>query len=641
MTAVDLTVFAVVATLSLLVPVIVGRQRLGRWAVVEVAYWIVAVVTYSAIRTLSIEIPGSLIFAVGYVSRIAMFVGFVFTTDRRILRWGPLAAGVSSLVVYALLVPHFLQWPIDGDEPHFVLIAESVLRDGDLDLRNQYANLEESVTRRGDLGPQMGDPTGADGKLLSRHEPFLSVLLIPGLAVGGLPGAALVICLLGGALVYSTLKLLDEWGCGELSSTLIWPVIAFTPPVFFYSLRIWSEVPGALALSESLRAMRSRRWVVFLAWLAVLSLLQLRFAVIAAGLVALAIWRERPRARTVVAALAVLGLPFMVLWIMTGSPTGIHRGFELLPAEGIAYLRGAAGLLIDAQNGLLFQAPLLLLALVSVWTMRKRDLDGDSVRGLWLVFVPYLLLLLPRAEWHGGWSPPLRYLVVFAPLFAIVLARSFRAWPPALASAGVLWSVGLVIHGIAFPWRLFSMADGQSTLGEWASMVLQSDLSRLLPSLVRPNFAVFVWGAALVAIIAAARMGLARPGPVPVAIGAALAVLAGAAALWVPPRIVHFEDAHVLHEGGELHPERWTEARFRFRGGWAMGEGASASFRLRTGPATIHYASAEGAAIEIDGRSWVLPPTEGYGRVTIEVEDERVDLGLTRGSAIFDRIQHD
>ena len=31
----------------------------------------------------------------------------------------------------------------------------------------------------------------------------------------------------------------------------------------------------------------------------------------------------------------------------------------------------------------------------------------------------YILYLIPRSEWHGGWSPPLRYIVVLMPILAL------------------------------------------------------------------------------------------------------------------------------------------------------------------------------------------------------------------------------
>ncbi len=35
--------------------------------------------------------------------------------------------------------------------------------------------------------------------------------------------------------------------------------------------------------------------------------------------------------------------------------------------------------------------------------------------------MPYLVLVAPRSEWYGGWSPPFRYALVALPLLALAL----------------------------------------------------------------------------------------------------------------------------------------------------------------------------------------------------------------------------
>ena len=105
--------------------------------------------------------------------------------------------GKERLLVLSLVVPQNLRVPIDGDEPFYLLITESIVHDFDLDLSNQYRTLERSETGRRDLKPQFGDPTGPNGQQYSRHEPFLALLLIPGYLLAGLPGAVATLVLFG------------------------------------------------------------------------------------------------------------------------------------------------------------------------------------------------------------------------------------------------------------------------------------------------------------------------------------------------------------------------------------------------------------------------------------------------------------
>ena len=88
---------------------------------------------------------------------------------------------------------------ITGDEPFYLVTTQSLLQDGDLDLRQQYAS--ESYRSFFDHAEPLwrqADPL-PDGRLLSPHQPGLSVLLIPGFALGGLLGAQIQMLLIAAA----------------------------------------------------------------------------------------------------------------------------------------------------------------------------------------------------------------------------------------------------------------------------------------------------------------------------------------------------------------------------------------------------------------------------------------------------------
>ena len=72
---------------------------------------------------------------------------------------------------------------ITGDEPFYLLTTRSLLEDGDLDLRNQYdARSYEAFFDHPDGLWKQSMPS-RDGRLLSPHNPGLSVLLVPGFAL--------------------------------------------------------------------------------------------------------------------------------------------------------------------------------------------------------------------------------------------------------------------------------------------------------------------------------------------------------------------------------------------------------------------------------------------------------------------------
>lgn len=636
-----------------IVPYVVlqGRAR-RRYAMFDVASLAVAALAFFIAPHFDVTF-GSVLVAL----LLARFAGFhlFLLLDGSKTRWTANVAGLFALVVYLLLVPQVLQWAIDGDEPYYVLVTESIARDGDLDLANQYGDLAHSATGRKDLRPQLGDPVGPRGEQFSRHEPFLPLLLVPGYLAAGLAGCVATIALFGALLVRSTLRLLDEEGFSDRARVVVAPFLSFGPPVIFYADRIWPEVPAAWMFAEMLRAgLRvARNASSTSAWLRLglaglgLSLIKIRFLPIAVLLLIAAIVvarKQRTRLVPIAIAVAVAIVPMLVLQYAAGSPFNVHVISEMVPQHPEEYLRGLFGSLLDAERGMLFRAPIWLFALWGLFRWKEAPV---AFRLGAIASVAYLLLLFPRAEWDGGWSPPLRYLVVFVPLFAAGLAfavERIERWS-LFAIASIVTFASSILAVVA-PYRLFHLANGESLAGEWLSKIYQADVSRVLPSFIRVNRAAIVFAIAfsilcLLAIVIRRRRFLIAD-PIVAAIGALL--LAGGFAIAKEPGpIVHLEDAHVTHHGGKMYPSQWTVGRFMFEGGWTLREGEWASFQGRGGKARLWYMSEHGATIELNGRSIALPATGSAWRAAQIDEGRRgvARLVMRSGDATFDRIEHE
>jgi hypothetical protein len=635
-----------VAVVTAIAPYLLLRGATRReYGVADAALYALLIALHAAAGTIEVAVSGRVAASLFVVVKLVLLFSFLLRGERRSeSRWSAAAGAAIVFGVSLSLIPMTLDYPVDGDEPFYLLITESIARDGDLDLANQYAGLSASATKRPDLVPQPGDPVGSGGEQYSRHAPFLPILLLPGYLVGGLYGAVATIALFGALLAYSLGRWIEE-EVGRAAAVAIFPLVALAPPVLFYSLRIWPEVPAAFFLAEALRQMSRRKGGRFVAALAGLALLKLRFVAIAAPLLIIYLLRGRRSWKLVAAGVAALAVPFVLVWVVTGSPLNVHAPGELRPAAAAAYLRGAFGLLLDGQGGLLFQAPLLFLALFGLLDWKKLPESGRV--GI-VAAIPYLLLLFPRAEWHGGWSPPLRYLVVFTPLFALLLAVVWER----LRAGGLLWIAGvwsaaIVVHGLAYPFRLFHLATGESTFGEYVSGAHAIDFARMIPSYIRPGTAAVVAAAVLlaaVAVAAIARWRGWRVDPALPAMGAALAIAILVAAARVPARSVEFEDAHVEHRGGRVYPEQWTAARFLYSGGWEITPGAEVRFRFRGERGILRYAAVEGTRIAINGRAFDLPPTgDVFGEIAIEfpARRERNILRGESGVAIVDSLRHE
>ena len=171
-------------------PFLMLRGRaLRRYVAVAIGGVLVFVFLALAARPLQIEVDSYLAFVTLGVLIVAACWAFVALSPAEDVRWSATRAALAAGVLYLAIIPLMLRTPIDGDEPYYVLITESMVGDHDLDLANQYRDLAHSATGRTDLTPQLGDPVGPRGELYSRHEPFLPLLLIPGYLLGGLGGA--------------------------------------------------------------------------------------------------------------------------------------------------------------------------------------------------------------------------------------------------------------------------------------------------------------------------------------------------------------------------------------------------------------------------------------------------------------------
>ena len=178
---------------------------------------------------------------------------------------------------------------------------------------------------------------------------------------------------------------------------------------------------------------------------------------------------------------------------------------------------------------------------------------------------------------------------------------------------------------------------GFTPLRTTLSSIWHSDFSRLFPSYIRPNVACVV-----AALLAIAAFALFRTGrslmPAVIAALIAIAFLFGRK----PGNRIDFEDAHVIHQGGELYPHEFQVQRFLYRGGWIVRAGDSLSFLARRGPSVLQYSASGPAMIQLGRDAYLLPPTNGYGSIRVNiVRSGRVDLRCLSGAANLDRMDHE
>jgi hypothetical protein len=413
--------------------------------------------------------------------------------------------GAAWAFLLVVGLSYTLRLRVSGDEPHYLLMAQSLWREHDLDLRDNHAREDWREYTPGPIVPHYGAPR-ADGRPFPAHSPGLPLLLAPLYALGGRPLCVAVLTLAAALLALEMWRAARRLTGDEEAALLAWG-LALAPPVAFYAFEVYTEVPAALALAVALRLLTGPGLGVGGATAAALLAsalpwLHLKMLPAAAALAVIALFRGRGRSRAVffgvAAIMAVAFLAYYRAIFGIASPLAIYGGVPR-DADG-SPLRALAGLALDRSFGLLPYAPVFVVALAGLGRL-VRLRAWESLVAAAAVIVPNL----PRRMWWGGQCPPARFLVPLVPVLALALAarvalsRSGLArwrWP--LALLGVAATVGMTVR----PAALLLLNRGDRPTRLWSALSGERPIATYLPSLVSAS--PDEWRVALVWLVALA-----------------------------------------------------------------------------------------------------------------------------------------
>lgn len=438
-------------------------------------------------------------------------------------RFGPGHPLTAALIAFAffVFVGRYLPGPAgpQGDEPHYLLIAESLIRDGDVDLKNQFDERAFSKFTSADLEPHTA-PSSPLGNIYAIHTPGLSALVAPGYAVGGFAGAravvSLVMAVVVGLLFLSARSLFDL-----PTANVVFAIATFASPLPVYANSVFPDSPATLPVAATLACFISpSRWLLVLASASIASLPWLHPRFLPLGLVlAVAITFRGafsiPRAAGVWTPLLLstgaLLFHFHSLFGSASLSAAYGPGFS----SDVSILRipwGASALLFDRQFGLLLFSPALLIGLGGAWALWKRNPRAGAT----LVAGCAVLLGVGGAfsMWWGGASAPARFLIAATPALLIFCGAMWQTSAPtagirAVLGAGLGYGSGLLLLACLAPRALHNRADGDSGLLRLLAPML--DVDRFFPGFVIGDGAILLaaaWGTALVATVLRPRLGL-------------------------------------------------------------------------------------------------------------------------------------
>jgi hypothetical protein len=383
-------------------------------------------------------------------------------------------------------LPAFGDSQFGGDEPHYLLTAESIVTDRDVDLRDEYATKAYRdwypylLERHGRLtNGQANEPTGAG----------FALLIAPAYAIGGPLAVQLLLAAIS-ALAFVLAALLARWVVPEPWASAAALACGLSPPALAAATAVSPEpTAGALLAGAALLALRVRelpriRWVASAAIaLGMLPWLGLQFAV--AGLVvALAMFRWlRRRARSFAVLVEVEVLLFSGVMFVTINDRlfgGFTPAAAAVPGDRLGdldapdYLDRAprlVGLWMDRSYGALRWAPVIALAFFALWLLWRSRRDHIArllpERGIVevaatlcaLVCAAQVLVATFVAPTMFGFFFPGRYLLAALPLAVALVAWGLRQAP---RTGGVLAALTLAT---SIWWYAALRIDGGAIVG--------------------------------------------------------------------------------------------------------------------------------------------------------------------------------
>jgi hypothetical protein len=396
-----------------------------------------------------------------------------------------------------------------GDEPHYLVITQSLLRDGDLKIENNHQRGDYREYYAPDLEPHYLT-RGADREIYSIHPIGISVLLAPVYALAGYTGVLVALIAMGALAV----AIAWRWALASLNApgatTFAWAAIALTAPYLINTFTVYPEIAAGLAVIVAFVLTQPRDpdrrglgpWIASGLAIASLPWLSTKYAPMSAALLLIVTYRLRkkepasllrnPKAWAVVAvyAISLIGW-FAFFYAIWGNALPMAPYGSMTQTSPLNLRAGGPGLLFDQEYGLLALAPVYVLAGTGLWQMWK---VGGPLRRqaneIVVIFSALLATVGAFGIWWGGAAAPSRPIVSGLPLLLLPIAAAFRAAPVGSARRAaqhlLLWvSIGIGITLVVSQDGLLinNARDGTSALLEYWSP--RWELWTLAPTFIR------------------------------------------------------------------------------------------------------------------------------------------------------------
>ena len=455
-----------------------------------------------------------------------------------------LLAAICSILFFvsSYVYVKILGNPPSGDEPHFLVISQTLLKYHSLNVMLDYQHGDYRLFYPIAIAPHVS--YSASGQLLPLHSIGGPILwLIPYYFLGRL-GAVFFISCVSVLTIVNIYKFLLIMRVGQKYALMVSLAYAVASPLFIYSHLTFIEPIGAFICIYVLRKIfqdeiKVSDLIISSVLLGILPWVHIRFAFFEMVLFFALLykiyvtihvpdsfllrWRTRKEGDKLGTPQTPAGglrppalpakqlqdmkyylyyiLPVTILFIafeiynykVWGSlnPTinevnDIHGGsrpFVAVPFKGIL------GVFFDQEFGLFVNFPIFILLLPGIVLAIRRKFLGYNLLML-ILSIPYILVITSFESWSGGWGPAARFILVLLPLYSFYLAYTLEQINNILAT--VIFGIA-VLYGIIYDilsampiLRGFNSGTGRSHPLEQVRL-FNHQVTDFLPSLFLPN----------------------------------------------------------------------------------------------------------------------------------------------------------
>lgn len=345
--------------------------------------------------------------------------------------------------------------PITGDEPHYLMISESLAADGDLDLKNNY---DQDAKTNKIIGPvdvenhtvfvPSNTANNGNKKFYSIHSIGTSLLSFIGYKTFGILGSKIALTLIAGILPFLFYSMGRSLRLSQTKSAFTSIVYSVSLPFPMVAGQIFPDLPSGILLTSAIailisfetnKTFKNRNILLFIYSATIglsiwIHLKNLPVAILILSLPFVSKKEWDSKTKTILLAPALASLIGLVIYNfhLFGSFIGpysragenIHKTFDPNFSHWVTVF---SGLWMDRNQGLFFQNPLIWIPGLFGWIVLIRD---QKLRKVGILLGIVIILQLGINAGHpcsyGCLSLPGRFQWSSAPLFFLPFIAGWK-----------------------------------------------------------------------------------------------------------------------------------------------------------------------------------------------------------------------